>query len=89
MDPLEKLVKIVEILSNPFSDMSQLTEREKEAAKLAAYGFKLREIGKEMGISVSTAGDYISKIKKKTKLSKGELTRTLISMMVEVLRTPP
>jgi|GEM_PF-3618648 len=85
MDPTEKLQKIVSILSDPFSDVSQLTEREKEAAKLGSYGFKLREIAVEMGISVSTAGDYISKVQKKTGLNKGELTRAFIEKIVEVL----
>lgn len=86
MDPIEKLQAIVEILNNPFSK-KPLTDREKIAARLAAYGFKLREIGEVMEIGVSTAGDYLSKIKKKTGLSKGELTQEFVNMIVEVLKS--
>jgi len=87
MDPIEKLQKIVSILNDPFSDCPQLTEREREAAKLAACGFKLKAMGKVMGISVSTAGDYLSKVKKKIKLDKSQLTQALISKIVEVLKS--
>jgi len=89
MDPIEKLQAIVEILNDPFSKpkYSHLTDREKEAARLAAYGFKLREVGGLMGINVSTAGDYLSKIKKKTGLDKSDLTKTFINMIVEVLKS--
>jgi len=87
MDPIEKLQAIIDILNDPFSKKPNLTDREKLAAKLAAYGFKLREIGEEMGIGVSTAGDYLSKVKKKTNLSKGELTQAFINMIVEVLKS--
>jgi len=89
MDPIEKLQTLAKILANPFSDIPQLTDREKEAAKLAAFGFKLRQIGEVMGISVSTAGDYLSKIKKKIGLNKSELTQALIAKFVEVLQSPP
>jgi len=86
MDPIEKLQALTKLLVDPFSDIPQLTDREKEAAKLAAFGFKLRQIGEVMGVSGSTAGDYLSKIKKKTGLNKSELTQALIAKFVEVLK---
>ncbi len=46
--------------------IDELTEREKQAAVLAASGMSNREVGKEMGIKESAVKQYLHRVYDKT-----------------------
>lgn len=82
----EKLDMIESILDQPFRK-ADITQREKEIAKLIAYGYKLHEVAEVLNIATSTVGTYIQKIKTKIGLSKNELTKFVFLMLLDVIRT--
>ena len=73
------------LLEFPFAGRG-LSEHMQEAARLAAFGYKTREIAVELGMPLNTAASWLREVKKKIGLGMNGLTRDLIQSIEEVLK---
>lgn len=75
------------ILDDPFADFNGLLNvKQREAAKLAAWGKTYEEIGDEMGIPTNTAGTMIKTVTKRTGMSKSALTAYVLDKIEEAVK---
>jgi DNA-binding CsgD family transcriptional regulator len=79
--------EIKAILNDPFADFNGLLNaRQREAARLAAWGKTYEEIGDEMGIPTNTAGTMIKTVTKRTGMSKSALTAYMLDKIEEAVK---
>lgn len=85
---MDEIEQIRSLLDNPFPDQ-EMSDRELEVAKLAAFGFTNVEIGKALNIKPSLVDYYLQKVKTKTKTDKFGLTKRLIQMIRNIVDRNP
>lgn len=73
-------------LTRSGSDPLNLTRRQAEVARLAAFGYTTDEIAAELGITRAGAGSHMANIKRRTGLGKFGLTRDLVKQIQEMLK---
>ena len=77
--------QIRQLMEFPFAGRG-LSEYMQEVARLAAFGYKTREIAVELGMPLNTAASWLREVKDKTGLGTAGLTRDLIKAIEEVLK---
>ena len=85
MDGPWEIDKLRQLMEFPFVGRG-LSEHMQEVARLAAFGFKTREIAVELGMPLNTAASWLREVKDKTGLGMNGLTRDLIKSIEEVLK---
>ena len=77
--------KLRQLMEFPFAGRG-LSEHMQEVARLAAFGYKTKEIAVELGMPLNTAASWLREVKDKTGLGMNGLTRDLINHIEEVLK---
>ena len=83
--PEWQIDKLRELMKFPFAGHG-LSEHMQEVARLAAFGYKTREIADKLGMPLNTAASWLREVKDKTGLGMNGLTRDLIKSIEEVLK---
>lgn len=78
--------KIEELLAQPFRD-SDLTLKERQATRLAAFGYTNPEIAISLGISLPAVASRIYLARKKLKVSKPGLTRMVFEELERIVQS--
>lgn len=73
MNDKSAVEKIRDILGDPFVDNPDLTEQDREAARLASRGFTYTEIARAMGEKENTVNYWFRRITEKTGISKSRI----------------
>ncbi len=82
--PVLKLIKLREVIADPFSDLGLPTQQDR-VAKLAAVGIEIDEIAERLDISPVTVYSHLRQIRVKTGMGKADLTRRVFERIEEVL----
>ena len=77
--------KLRQLMEFPFVGRG-LSEHMQEVARLAAFGYKTKEIAVELGMPLNTAASWLREVKDKTGLGMNGLTRDLIKSIEEILK---
>ncbi|MGH9158166.1 MAG: helix-turn-helix transcriptional regulator [Acidimicrobiales bacterium] len=83
--PPSRTEKLRALVGDPFRSGFNLTPRQAEIAKLAAFGFTLEEIGPKVGMEPSSVGSTLQAVKRKTGLGKAELTRSFVARLEAIV----
>lgn len=81
----KKIEAIRDVLFDPFLN-SNLTAKEREACKYAAFGYTNAEIADKLNISVGAVNSRIFFARKKLHVSKPGLTRMLLDQIERIVQ---
>lgn len=80
-----KIEALRDLLVDPFRD-SNLTAKEREAARLAAFGYTSSEIAEKLGLKTGAVQNRIYFARLKLKVSKAGLTRLLMDQIERIVQ---
>ena len=84
--PINKLLRIQEVLDDPIGMKDKLSDRELEVARLRAKGYMPKQIAVMLKVKPGTVWMFLDRVRMKTGVSSGDLTRKMIERLEEALQ---
>lgn len=78
--------KLVEIFQDPLREHDSLTDKQREAARLASQNLLVSEIAEAMNTTTTAVESLLRQVYWKTGMGKKELVKNLIKQIEKVIR---